>query len=777
VLHLRRERSSVEAFVEALRREAGPGQLAALQQFAAEPPRFAQLREELMPVLHHALAEAGANRFYSHQAEAIDAIRTARDTMIVTPTASGKTIAFNVPVIERLLCEPAARALYLYPTNALVNDQSRALSQLLDRLNPSIATGVLTGATDNETRRRYRAQPPQILLTNPEMLHMSILGQHRLWANFLRGLRFVVLDELHLYRGLFGVHLAMVLRRLLRVAAMHGVRPQLVACSATVGNPGELAERITGRPFTVVTQSGAARGPRTFVVWRPPLSSGVKSRAGDDRRAPERGDPQTEAVNLFCRLIDKGLGTILFALTRRGAETMLMQARERLGPSLATRIAPYRNGYTPEHRRAVEQRLKSGDLLGVISTNALEVGIDIGGLDAAVIAGFPGSRTSLWQQAGRSGRGSRGSLVVLVPFNRVVDGYYAAHPRDLIDGRFEDSIVDLANPQIVALHLACAARERILGTNEAQSFSPVAAAAVDRAERAGTLRASPDGWVATGTNEHRAVSLRGGSSRTYRIVSPGGEIGTIDEGHLHREMFPGAIYLHDGERFRVTGVDTVREIVRLEPEPSLLMTEPVMQTTVHVEAVQSSRSLQFAKHIVALGTGTLRVRQITTAYREAHVRSRERARSVVLPTPLVHEMQTYGCWMILPNALRAELESAERGRFVAGLHALEHMMPPAVSLRILCDARDVVTTYEVEHAGMGGPTLFLFDAYAGGAGIAARAFLDWEALLHLCHAIVRDCPCTDGCPSCVIAATCWRQYDDVDKRAALALMRQLGPTR
>ncbi|MHB8574542.1 MAG: DEAD/DEAH box helicase [Dehalococcoidia bacterium] len=760
MLFRRRESSATERFVETLHREAGRGQFAWSQTLPPEPPRFADLETPLAPRVAAALDDLGIRRLYAHQAAVVDRVRRGENVVLATPTASGKTLAFNLPVLERLLADSEARALHVYPTNALVNDQQRALAELLHGVRPVLTTGVLTGATSIDTRRQYRATPPRILLTNPEMLHLSLAGAHDAWSRYLGGLRFIVLDELHMYRGLFGAHVALSVRRLLRAAALHGAHPQLVGCSATIGNPGELAERLTGLPFSVVEGGGAARGPRTVVIWRP-------GGGGDGG-----GDPQADAVWLFCRLVSEGLGTILFALTRRGAEAMLMQARERLGPGLRDRVAPYRNGYTPDERRKVEEDLKNGRLLGVVSTNALEVGIDIGGLDAAVIAGFPGSRSSFWQQAGRAGRGPRGALVVYVPYERVVDAYYAAHPDELLGGRFEDAIVDLANPFVLGAHLACAASERALRPVELPALSPAAAAAAKLAEAAGRLTRTARGWTVS-DSPHGKVNLRGDSADSWQILSPSGGIGSIDGAHLHREAFPGAVYLHQGERYRVTDHDVARRIVRVEPEPRRLITEPVLQTAVTVDEVQSDGLVRCGRAELRLGLGALRVDEATTAYRELQPRGRRHERTVVLEAPLTHSLRTTGCWLVFPELLRRRLEAADGRRFATGLHALEHILPSALSLQVLCDPHDVITTYELTHAAFGGPTLFVADARAGGAGITTRAAERLPELLRACHEIVRACPCKDGCPACILSTTCWRQFDPIEKPAALALLAEL----
>ncbi len=756
--------TALDQVLESLRRTSA-GQLAWSAREPARAARYAAPAEPLSEAMRRALANSGIEQLYAHQAEAIDVIRSGRNAAIVTPTASGKTLGFTIPVIERLMAHPTERALYLYPTNALVNDQERGLRSLLGSIPAAPAAAVLTGATNTEDRRAYRSQPPQILLTNPEMLHMSLLGQHRYWHRYFRGLRFIVLDELHMYRGLFGAHMAMVIRRLLRVAAMYGAAPRLIACSATIGNPGEMAARITGRPFVVVEGSGAARGERSFIVWRPPLVRGAKD--------GERTDPQAEAVNLFCRMVSEGLGSILFALTRRGAETMLIQARARLGPALAERIAPYRSGYSPEQRREVEERLKRGDLLGVVSTNALEVGIDIGGLDVAIIAGFPGSRTSLWQQAGRAGRGTRGSAVALVPYERVVDAYYAANPEDLLSGRFEDAIVDLENPRIAASHLVCAAAEAVLTDAEAAFLSPVSIEALRLAAADGRLRRTVKGWSSSDEGAHRVVGLRGSTARLLQIGGPAGDLGTIDLAHALREAHPGAIYLHEGERYRVRSLDVKSGRVETNREPGLLVTEPLVQGIVHVERVDRRRALRSCCADVVIGSGAVILRQTTTGYREVRLRGKHPVRTEVLQQALSYEMATFGCWLVVPDPVRKRLEGSDPRRFGAGLHALEHLLPSAVSLRSLCDARDVIATYEIEHETMSGPTLFLLDDCEGGAGIATRAYEIFEDLLASCAEIVRSCKCRDGCPACILSAACWRQYDDVDKSAALSLIVEL----
>ncbi|HZQ37102.1 MAG TPA: DEAD/DEAH box helicase, partial [Dehalococcoidia bacterium] len=370
----RKSREPVDLALADLRR-AFAGRIGWSATLPAAPATYAEPNRPLPPELRVLLRESGVPGLYPHQAEAFAALDAGEDVLVATPTASGKTLAFALPILARLLREPAAKALLVVPTNALANDQLRAIAAVAHRLPGSPRVAVFTGASDEAARRGLRSDPPSLLITNPEMLHLSLCGQHRLWRPFWSGLRFLVLDELHLYRGVFGAHMALLVRRALRIAGLYGARPQVVGCSATVGNPQELGERLSGRRLQVVRGGGTGRGARTLAALAPPAAASPAA-------------SQTLAVELFCGLVERGIGTILFALTRRGAELMSGQARERLGPALADTVAPYRGGLAARERERIEAELKSGRLRGVVATNALEVGIDIGGLDAAVIAGF-----------------------------------------------------------------------------------------------------------------------------------------------------------------------------------------------------------------------------------------------------------------------------------------------------------------------------------------------------------------------------------------------------
>jgi len=774
---LRRRRADpVDAVFKDLRR-AFADRIAWTASLPETPPTFAEPAQPLPPALQELLRECGIRGLYPQQAQAFDALHAGGDVAIATPTASGKTLAFALPIFARLLAEPRARALLIAPTNALVNDQARTLTAWARALPRAPAVAVLTGATSEEARRALRADPPRLLITNPEMLHLSLCGQHVLWRRFWPGVQFVVLDEMHLYRGVFGAHLAMLMRRVLRVAALHGARPQIAGCSATVGNPEQLGERLTGRRLPVIRADGAGRGPRTLLALQPSLAV-----TGD------RG--QATAVELFCGLIEREIGTILFAQTRRGVETMWLQARERLGAELGGRVAPYRGGLAPRERERIERDLKQGRLRGVIATNALELGIDIGGLDAAVIAGFPGSRASFWQQAGRAGRGRRPSLVVFVPFPRALDAYYAAHDRALLSSVLEDVAVDRENEAIIAQHLGCAAAEAPLDPETLSALAPAGDAVPRAAAASGLLTRDGGQWRAGPGASHAAVSLRGSGAETWTVQAPEGEIGTLDDSQRTLEAHLGAVYLHGGRPYRVQAVDHVSHRISVAAEPEDAVSEPLVVTVAAPLARSGARRSgngvpagdRPSEAVAGVATaarfssdaGRLLVTWTTIGYREGKRLARVR-RTVTLDPPERREMETAGLWFVFPDELRRRLDEGGRRRFAPALHALEHLLPAAAALRVLCDPRDVVASYEERHELLGGAALFLYDAIAGGCGIAERLSADPGALLALCREIVAGCRCREGCPACVLSAACWRPADPPEKAAALALLTALGP--
>lgn len=732
----------------------------------ARPPAYGEpLRPRLPTPLGDALRARGVERLYTHQVAAVQAARAGTHAVITTPTASGKTLCFTLPVLEAALRDPDARALYLYPTKALIGDQQRALGELVSTLaaSPPVRAAVLHGDVPREARDQLRANPPQVLLANPDIVHFDLLLKHRRWARFLAGLRFVVLDELHAYRGVFGAHVGLILRRLLRLARAYGGRtPTLMAASATIANPAELAERLTGLPFDqTITGDGAGSSARRFLFWRPPLWS--------DEALNEHRSTTLEAVLLFIELLKAGRTTILFGKSRTAVERMLAEARQALGKDgaadLAARISAYKAGYTPEERRRIEADLRAGYLRGVIATNALELGIDVGGLDAAILAGYPGTVMSTWQQAGRVGRraadAGQEALIVLVGGDDALDQFHLDHPERFFAAPSEQAVVDPGNEAILPAHLLCAAQERPLDEEDLACFPTSAPRLLRHLEDGRLLSAGPP-WRLVASSQalpHGQVHVRGATRDRYAVLHDRLLLAHAEPPLLYREAHPGAVYLHNGDAYRVLEIDDAAHCVRVRPETADVRTDPVAEVSV------SPRGEPLQRRSVALGTlaatatiGPLLAVERIAAYRETV----GRGAPVTHPLEPVYSvpLDTIGLWLDLPDRLGEALEP---------LHALEHALVNALPVSLLCDRRDVGSLSDPA-AGEGG-RVYLFDRYAGGIGLSERAFLLLEDLLRAAAELLARCRCADGCPSCLHLVGCALGNDSLDKRGGLALLR------
>ncbi|HNS50177.1 MAG TPA: DEAD/DEAH box helicase [Anaerolineae bacterium] len=814
-----------EAFLQQIEKLPGyRGQVVHVERLPARGPSYAGLEIPLPRPLLAALRAAGASRLYSHQAQAIDAIRAGNHVVVSTGTASGKTLAYNVPVLEVILADPQARALYLFPTKALAQDQLRSLRELTEGGLSSVRFGAYDGDTPKAARTRLRSEA-RILLTNPDMLHVGILPNHTLWADFFANLRFLVLDEAHVYRGVFGSQVGCVLRRLWRVCARYGSAPQVIACSATIADPAGHVRRLAGVDARPIDQDGAPRGSRNFVLWNPPAID----RAGTARRSPN-----IEAASLFARLVQAGIRTIVFARARRVAELILLYARRILedeSPGLAGRIRAYRAGYRPEQRREIERGLRpGGGLLGVATTSALELGIDIGDLDAAVLVGYPGTVASLWQQAGRAGRGTRHALAVLVAQDGPLDQYFLRHPGDLFGRPHEHALTDPSNPYLLVQHLPCAAQELPLGTgSEAGGESnaapspggrtawaaaraprralpgrrrlPTPPASVHRTPGPGTLPpgvAEGDdealfgpGFVQAmvaleqrGDLEYRAnrwyprpgaypaqeVSLRAlrgsrvallNAAQNYRILE---EMETTAAPY---RVHPGAVYLHQGESFLVRELDLDVGHAILEPVQVDYYTQPREINDLRVVRAMEERAVGD----VTVCLGGVQVTQQVIGFRRVQ-QFREETLSVedlVLPT------QTFGTvalWWNIPQRMAARVQ--QRGMDLAGgLHAVEHAAIGLLPLFAMCDRWDIGGLSTPCHPDTGEAQVFLYDAFPGGVGIAEKGFDLLPRLWRATHEAVRDCPCQDGCPSCIQSPKCGNNNQPLDKRAAVLILSEL----
>jgi DEAD/DEAH box helicase domain-containing protein len=717
----------------------------------AQAANFGVLRPRLPPRLGRALMDAGIRQLYAHQVATLEALREDRNVVLASPTASGKTLAFALPALERAILQPTSRALYLYPTKALIGDQLRALRGLTTAVG--LRVGVLTGDTPREQRVEMAANPPTILLANPDILHFSLLPDHRRWRELLGNLSLVAVDELHAYRGVFGAHVSLVLRRLRRLAAAYGATPSFVAASATIANPVELAEHVVGVPFQEVQGDAAGAGARRFVFWRPPLRG--------DLSANEHESVLQEAAAIFAEALRAGYSGILFGRARVSVERMLLDVRRLVGPELAASVSAYKAGYRADERAQIEAGLRSGALRGVVSTNALELGIDVGALDVAVIAGYPGSNMSFWQQAGRVGRRlEREAVVVLVAGDDALDQYHVQHPDAFFGQTMEHAAVDPSNASILLGHLLCAAAEQPLESADLELFPPNAPRLLERLAEAGEMAAGPP-WRARTRGVHAEVSLRGTSREPYTLQAGDQRIGTIEPPYLQRECFSGALYLHNGRAYRVSGIDERTRVVRLEADSVQSRTSPIVEVEVTPrDAALASRSVQLGEASLQVTLGPLRVCETVAGYREVF---RGQSMTCQLDQPLSSTLDTVGLWLDVPESLEPDAES---------LHAVEHALVNALPLGLLCDRRDIGSSSDEQR-------LYVYDFAEGGIGLAEKAYVVLDQLLADALALLRDCPCSDGCPSCMQLPGCSRGNGALDKVGGVALLegRAVGRAR
>ena len=686
----------------------------------------------------------------------------------------------------------APRAHSLFPINALVNDQLKALLKL-DLLlgKQALRIAKYTGAQDSNSRKAIRAREPHILLTNPEMLHLSFLQWHQNWEWLWRNLRQVVIDEIHTYRGVFGSSMVRVLQRLRRVAEHYGSHPQYICCSATIANPRELTETLTGERFSVVDRDGAPRGRKFFVLWNPPLTEN-----GDSNL---RRSHTQESVDLLLDCTRVGLNTMLFARSRNLAEHMLRMTQSDNGEDAERgEIASYRAGYLATEREAIENKLKAGKIRGIITTNALEMGIDIGGLDAAILSGYPGTVMSTWQQAGRAGRLGRDALVLMVASQNPLDHYYVEHPQGFLAEPHELAVVDPENQHIKLKHLLCAAHELPFIHSELAALSEVTQSAIADLQGLGMLvpcQVDKDAGL-TYDKEHRPihmrVSLRSASHGTYRIVTvESQEIGTIELPNAFREAHPGAIYQHGGDDYRVTFLDRARKIERVRTEHAPNYTRSSGSLAVRVAGISASRVLDLGAGPLTVHLGDLLVEERVQSYQELRLGSDELVKRVNLDYPLTIRFSTTGMWIEVPKdivqQLRAPVSPAAReqescpdmdggadSRLTDGLHAIQHLVTGTIPLLVMCDRRDVNGYHHACHPDVGAPALFLYDAYSGGIGLAETAYERAEDLLRVAHETVSRCPCSSGCPSCIQSGACRLRNESLDKVAARTIMTALS---
>jgi DEAD/DEAH box helicase domain-containing protein len=729
----------------------------------ARRPRVVAVPDALHPDVTAALARAGVESLWSHQAEALHAA-WAGPTIVTTGTASGKSLCFNLPTLDVLCRDARARALYLYPAKALAQDQARALHAIgVERARPAIYDGDTPRERRSAIRRRAN-----LVLTNPDMLHLGILPNHPAWGDFFANLAVVVVDEAHVYRGVFGSHVANVLRRLRRVANAYGTEPRFLLASATIANPGELAERLTGLDgVTVIGRDGSPAARRTIAMWNPPIV---------DEQLATRRSPLAEAADLLTELVVQGARTIVFMKSRKAVELIARFAtlalEDRGHPELAERIAPYRAGYTAQQRRELERRLVEGELLGVVSTDALELGIDIGSLDAAICVTFPGTVASLRQMWGRAGRRGRG-LAVYVAGEDALDQFFCRHPDEFLDRPVEAAILDHENEQIYAAHLLCAAHEGPLAPADAETLGPAGEATAERLEAAGELRRRPDGtWVPRHPEEFPAasVSLRSAGRDAFGIVDvqSGELLGTVDAARAHTTTHEGAIYLHGGRSFEVAALDLEVRRALVRPFSGDWYTQPKRETDTSIERLLDRRETLG----VTLSFGTVVVTDQVLAYQKRRLSDHEVLDLVALDLPQT-SFVTQALWYELPDAIAGA--GLPLDKLLGSLHAAEHAQIAVLPLLAMCDRWDIGGLSTNLHPQTGRPTIFIYDGHPGGIGITRRGFLAFEALVDDAHRLISECPCESGCPSCVQSPKCGNLNEPLSKAGAREVMgRMLG---
>jgi DEAD/DEAH box helicase domain-containing protein len=720
----------------------------------ALPPRLSALPLWLDPRLRAALKSFGIERLYSHQAEAVETARRGEDVLTVTPTASGKSLVYLLPTLQRFLEKPGSRSLLIFPYKALEQDQRDALRELAEGLGPGgrPRVEIYDGDTPERERRRIKADPPDFLITNPDMLHLGILAYHADWARYLSSLAHLVVDELHVYRGIFGCHMAHVLRRLQRLCARYGARPQLFASSATVANPGELGGLLTGRSFRVIDSSGAPRQRRHFLFVNPSL----------------RMSPYTAAAHLFGEAVSAGYRTIAFTKARRITELIhswVLQSR----PALRGLVGAYRAGYLPEERRDIERRLFRGDLRGVLATSALELGVDIGGVDLCILVGYPGSIVSTWQRVGRAGRGARESAAVLVALPDALDQYFMSHPEEFFERGYEPVALDPANPEVARAHLVCAAAEHPLTPADRSLYGEEILGLVPDLERRRDLvrDAAEERWYALRRRPQRLLNLRS-CGESFRIETASGRpVGTIDPVRACFECHEGAIYLHQAQSYRVRRMDIDGRRITVDPAEVDYYTEALAEKHTAILEEHAARPVG----PMTLHLGRLRVTERVTGYARRKLFSQERLGEQALDLPPV-EFETIGLWMSLPPPL-ASAATAAGYHFMGAIHAIEHCAISLAPLYAACDRGDLGGISFPLHAQTGGPAIFVYDGHAGGIGLSRRCYDSLEDLLEKTLATLRSCPCEEGCPSCVHSPKCGNGNKPLDKAGAAWVLEAL----
>ncbi|MEW6516383.1 MAG: DEAD/DEAH box helicase [candidate division FCPU426 bacterium] len=721
------------------------------QYLPAQPPVFEELDDTCPEPLRRAVAAAGIQKIYSHQAQALRQLRQGQHTGVTTPTASGKTLIYNLAVGERLLADPEARALYLFPLKALAQDQLKTLNAFFEQVgDPSLSAAVYDGDTPPAARGRIKRRLPRVLFTNPDMLHYGLLAYPEAWRQFFRQLRFVVIDEAHTYRGIFGSHVSQILRRLRRLCGEPG--PTFVASSATMANAREFLENLSGLPFSVIEQSGAPRQGRHVILLDP------------------KGSPYAEAAAVLQECLEHNVKTILFTKSRKIAELIQIWVRE-ASPRHGERIAAYRAGYLPEERRRIEQRLFRDELAAVISTSALESGIDVGGLDAAVLVGYPGTMISTWQRVGRAGRQQRDALMVLIALPDALDHYFLRHPEVFLAGKFENCVLDPENIFVLRQHLPCAAKEQPLVAADAAVLGSAALAEAPGLTASGDLQEAGEGnqWFCSRKHPHRLLDIRSvGDGFAIKLERNGDLLGSIDESRVFKECHQGAVYLHAGQQYEVIGLDFDRRTVLVKASDADWYTQYTSSEEVEILGLAPNERVEGSTGRFQAGVVRVRVTEKIVSYERRRVRDQSLLSEHKLNLP-PRVFETQAMLLTVPESWRKR--SLEFGLdFAGGLHAAEHLLIASLPVHVLCDRWDLGGLSTLAHPQVTQPCLFIYDGFPGGVGLAAKGREVLAEWLGTAHEMISRCECEEGCPACIHSPKCGSRNQPLDKQACQMLL-------
>lgn len=768
--------NKMEAVISYLKRDSRyKDRVEHIEFLPPKEPTYGELKKDLSRNIKNYLLKKGI-KLYEHQCDAIESLRLGKHVVITTPTASGKTLAFNIPIFERLEQDKSATTLYLYPTKALANDQLKVIKEFESLSGVGVNPNVYDGDTPPNKRPKIR-EISRIIISNPYELH-QVLPWHYKWQKFLSNLKFVVIDEAHRYRGVFGSNVAFLIRRLRRICSFYGSEPQFILSTATLANPIEFGEKLAGLNFELIDNDGSPKGKKYFIFYNP-YFDGVGTLS-----------THQETKDLFLFFVKNNLQTLCFTVSRKMAELIALWSKKELkesGAYFADKITAYRAGYLPEERREIESNLKNGILKGVTSTNALELGIDVGSLDSVVISGYPGTIISTWQQAGRAGRGTDESIAILVAFQNPLDQYFMKHPRVFFDKSHEHAIIDLSNPYIVSGHLMCAASEMPIKLAEnGIYFGDNVEDILKALERQVLVQNTPNGWVYSGKGRAtEAVRLDNISSDIFKVIFDGEILETMDRTQAHREAHKGAVLLHQGEAYIVEDLDLKNSVVQVKKRDVDYYTDAMKIVDIAIlEEIEKKEIANFA-----VSFGDVEVNEQYFGYKIMKYDKVIGTERLDLP-PL--NFKTMGLWFVVPEDTKEKIweerkkdkdikeklnekseEDLKREIFAGGLHGIEHAIIGIMPFHVMCDQWDIGGVSAPNHPDTMKPTVFIYDGFEGGIGLTEKAFELVVEIVKMTLELVRDCKCEDGCPACIYSPKCGNENKPLDKKATILILEEL----